>query len=181
MGNDPVAGNVDEEIELCPYDPEWPSLFLAEMQRIEQALSFQATIEHIGSTSVPGLVAKPVVDIMLGLVPGDPWEDAREQLGSAGYEDLGEAGVPGRVYFRRRAERSFNVHVTLRGGSIWDANLALRDYLRLNPEARLEYAEVKRRAIADGCRTLLSYSNYKSSAVTRLVSCAVKHVRDVPV
>ena len=56
-----------------------------------------------------------------------------------GYEDLGEAGVPGRIYFRRRAETAFNIALVAHGGSIWIANLALRDFLRANPDAAREY------------------------------------------
>jgi GrpB-like predicted nucleotidyltransferase (UPF0157 family) len=165
--------HLDEEIHLCSYDPEWPRLFLREAARIKAALSSDTTVEHIGSTSVPGLLAKPVIDIMVGLQQLEKVSAVRVQLASLGYTDLGEAGVPGRWYFRRRAESDFNVHATLQNGPIWNANLALRDYLRANPEACAEYTNAKLAAWENGCKTLLSYSDHKSETVHRLVRSAL--------
>jgi GrpB-like predicted nucleotidyltransferase (UPF0157 family) len=166
-------GKLDEEVHLCSYDPEWPLLFASEAERIKTVLPPDAVIEHIGSTSVQGLLAKPIIDIMVGLQPHDSLDRVRTQLVLAGYEDLGEAGAKGRLYFRRRAEHSFNVHVTPPAGPLWTANLALRDYLQSNLETRIEYTEAKRRAIKDGCNTLLRYSDHKSTMVRRLVSLAL--------
>lgn len=164
---------VDEDVHLCSYDPEWPDIFASETERIKSVLPPDAAVEHIGSTSVPGLLAKPIVDIMVGVQRSDALDALRARLRSVGYDDLGEAGVPGRLYFRRRAERCFNVHVITRDGPIWKANLALRDYLRCEPQARIEYAEAKREALESGCQTLLSYSNHKRTTVERLIRRAL--------
>jgi GrpB-like predicted nucleotidyltransferase (UPF0157 family) len=141
---------LDEPIHLCPYDPKWPALFASEARRILAALPADVSIEHIGSTSVPGLVAKPIIDIMLGLARTHrDLDTVRTTLTNLGYEDMGEAGVPGRLYFRRRAETAFNVALVTRGGSVWIANLALREYLRTHPEAAREYADTKRAAVGE--------------------------------
>ena len=81
---------------------------------------------------------------------------------------------PGASYFRRRAETAFNLALVARGGSIWISNLALRDYLRTNPEAAREYAEIKRSAFRSGIRSLLAYSDYKSAVVTALIGRALQ-------
>ena len=165
---------LDEPIHLCEYDQQWPLLFASEARRIAAGLPWDVAIEHIGSTSVPGLLAKPIVDLMVGGEPHHHAVSTRSALVALGYEDMGEAGVPGRVYFRRRAKTAFNVALVVRGGSIWTANLALRDYLRANPDAAREYAEAKRSAFESGIRSLLAYSDYKSAAVARLMSQALE-------
>jgi GrpB-like predicted nucleotidyltransferase (UPF0157 family) len=174
---DDAVAELDEPIHLCPYHPEWPTQFAAESQRIQEALSFVVAIEHIGSTAVPGLLAKPIIDLMLGAEPQHRLETLRSPLAELGYEDLGEAGVPGRIYLRRRMGTNFNIALIERGGAIWTANLAFRDYLRSNPDAAGEYAAVKRAAIAEGTHSLLAYSHFKSEAVRLLLQRAVEGSR----
>ncbi len=116
-----------------------------------------------------GMEAKPVVDLMLAAGSG-----VAEALVSAGYQDCGEAGVPGRRYFRLRGERDFNAHVVPEGGSIWSANLALREYLRSSAEAREEYTAAKRLAMARGGGRLLAYSAEKAAVLLRLAERASK-------
>jgi GrpB-like predicted nucleotidyltransferase (UPF0157 family) len=164
---------IDEHVHLCCYDPEWPSIFASESERIKSVLPPDAVVEHIGSTSVKGLLAKPIIDIMVGVQRSDALDALRARLPSVGYHDLGEAGVPGRLYFRRRAEHCVNVHVVARDGPIWKANLALRDYLRCERKARIEYTEAKREALESGCQTLLTYSNHKRTTVERLIRRAL--------
>ena len=164
---------LDEPIHLCTYDQRWPTLFASEARRIAAGLPVDVAIEHIGSTSDPGLLAKPIIDVMLGGEPHHSLAGMRSALVALGYEDLGEAGVPGRIYFRRRAKTAFNIALVVRGGSIWTANLALRDYLRANSDAAREYAETKRSAFETGIRSLLAYSDYKSAVLARLMSRAL--------
>src|SRR5262249_41179015 len=168
-----LAG-LDEPIHLSAYNPQWPGMFAAEALRISSGLrAADIVIEHIGSTSVPGLVAKPIIDVMVGTEARHNIAAVRSALVELGYEDLGEAGVPGRIYFRGRDGQAFNVALVERGGRHWKSNLALRDYLRANPEAAREYAEIKRAALERGICSLLAYSDYKSAFVTKLTDQAV--------
>jgi GrpB-like predicted nucleotidyltransferase (UPF0157 family) len=167
------VSELDEAIHLCAYEQQWPNLFADESRRIAVELPADIAIEHIGSTAVPGLLAKPIIDLMLGMAPRCSVDYVRSQLAALGYQDMGEAGVPGRIYFRRRASAAFNVALVIRDSSIWIANLALRDYLRANPDAAREYAEAKRSALNRGIRSLLAYSDYKSDVIARLISQAV--------
>ena len=166
---------IDEPIHLSTYDPEWPRLFAAEARRVLDGQSTQVGIEHIGSTSVPGLLAKPIIDMMLGVDSEDGLEQVRRELVTLGYEDCGEAGVPGRIYLRRRAENDFNIALVVRDGRLWRANIALRDYLRANDKAAREYAAAKLGAVEWGAKTLLAYSERKGSVVSELVSRALEH------
>jgi|SRR6185437_1086140 len=165
---------IDEPVHLSPYNLKWPALFADEAERIASGVPIQIAVEHIGSTSVAGLAAKAIIDIMVG-IQAQHTESVRRSLRSLGYDDLGEAGVPGRLYFRKRIPHAFNVHVVHQDGPIWKSNIALREYLRHNSEAARQYAEVKRSAIESGATMLLSYSEYKREIVTELITRAMDH------
>jgi GrpB-like predicted nucleotidyltransferase (UPF0157 family) len=109
-----------------------------------------AGIEHIGSTSVPGLCAKPIVDILVGLRELSLSSAEIEAMQRLGYEYLGEFGLPGRLYFRKGEPRTHHVHVVTYGGDHWERHIAFRDVLRSNPEERRRYDELKRRLAAEG-------------------------------
>lgn len=167
---------IDEPIHLAEYDSSWPDIASAECKRLGAALDFPLErLEHIGSTAVPDLLAKPVIDIMLGVDSWPPGGGIADTIGRLGYESLGEAGVSERLYFRLRSTTSFNLHVVLIAGSHWRANIALRDYLRGNQDARVRYARIKLAALSAGRTTLLAYSEAKSPAVAELLSAALDH------
>lgn len=167
--------DVDEPVHLVPYDPAWPEIY--DQERFRIALAFgvfpnSGLLQHIGSTAVPGLIAKPVIDIMLGVRGWPPPEKLLAGLTGLGYENLGEAGVPGRIYLRRRADREFNAHVVERNGTHWTHNLALRDHLRAESAAREKYATAKIAAMTRGGGKLLAYSEAKAEAVAELIRAA---------
>lgn len=166
--------NLDEPITLSAYQTDWPTRFASEQQRLAAALHLApAAIEHIGSTAVPGLAAKPTLDLMLGLPSYPPPTRLITALEALGYESLGEAGVPERHYLRLRTSLSANLHLVLHNGSHWRNNLALRDYLRANPAACERYAQVKAAALATGATSLLSYSAAKAAVVGDLLEQAL--------
>jgi GrpB-like predicted nucleotidyltransferase (UPF0157 family) len=166
---------LDEPVHLEPYRSDWDELFRVERARLVASLGIPVTaIEHIGSTAVPGLSAKPIVDIMIGanrVPPPAAWSEA---LATLGYEALGEAGVPGRWYFRLRATPFRNAHIVEQGGAHWVKNLAFRNYLRRSPEAAREYESAKRAAISAGATTLVAYSRAKRAVVEDLLNQALK-------
>jgi len=173
--------DVDEPIHLSAYDSVWTDLYAAEVRRIAKALPRGVWFEHIGSTSVPGMLAKPIVDIMIGVEAASverAVERIRVKVGELVYEDMGEAGVSGRIYLRRRMQggfpvAGFNVALVTYGGPVWTSNLALRDYLRTNCDAVREYVEIKRAAVTSGATSLLAYSTYKRECVNRLMDRAM--------
>jgi GrpB-like predicted nucleotidyltransferase (UPF0157 family) len=165
---------IDEAIELSEYQATWPRVFDEEQGRICQVLEIPSQgLEHVGSTAVPGLVAKPIVDLMLGVGEFPPDEELLKRIEPLGWEALGEAGVPGRLYFRMRGARQANLHVVLRRGTHWINNLAVRDYLRKNAGARQRYANAKYEAVSHGARTLLRYSAQKADFVSMLLKEAL--------
>lgn len=155
----------DEPVEITDYNPQYEGRYRAERDRLRIATGI-ATLkfEHIGSTAVPGLAGRPIVDLMLGAPPAT-WaalEELRARLVALGYEDLGDGGVPGRVNFRRRTKlRAFDLVLVEEGGAHWRENVAVRDYLRVHPAEAAKYGEAKRTAVAGGATALLAYSEFK--------------------
>jgi len=158
---------VDEPVEIVPPDPRWPADFEVEAARLRGALGADAALEHIGSTAVRGLAAKPIVDVMLGV--GDLGESQRvvDLVLTLGYVDHG--GPPERRYLARRGDRAFNVQIVERDGDLWRANLLLRDYLRRSSAAADRY-EAAKRAAAAAEPFLLAYSEAKTAAVEELLA-----------
>lgn len=167
---------IDEEIHLEEYNPVWVKQYEDEKLNIIQALEdIEFFIEHFGSTSIPGMTAKPIVDILVGVsqIPVD--YKILKKLTNLGYENFGEIS-PGRLYFRKRKETSFNIAVVQYGSEIWVNNIVLRDYLRLHQEEARQYSDAKINAYADGCRTLLKYSDSKGPYISELLTRARKWV-----
>jgi GrpB-like predicted nucleotidyltransferase (UPF0157 family) len=168
-----MVSPLDEPITLCNYDPVWLKLFEQEKPIILQALAENILgIEHFGSTSVPGLAAKPIVDILVGLKQYPMQDDAVDCLKRIGYEYLGEAGVPGRLYFRKRQPFAFNIAAVEYNGTLWKDNLLLRDYLRPHSKERQRYEQHKRAVMAAGHHQLLAYSEQKAAIVADLLKQA---------
>lgn len=153
---------------LAPYDPLWPREYDAEADRIakscdEHELPFR--LEHIGSTAIPGLSARPVIDIALGIPPDaqrPPYIAALRQLG---YEHKGTQGVPGRDLLRRGTPVSHRVHLVIWSSALWRDWVLFRDFLRASPDTAREYDALKRElaiAFADDPR---KYSDAKGPFV----------------
>lgn len=188
-------------VEIADYDPRWPRMFEQERCRIIGQfahLDIIELIEHIGSTAVPGLAAKPVIDILLGVANRDildvrseePWnaEDDKhiaprgprihvelvEGLARLGYVYRGEASIEGRLFFRRDSggHRSHHVHVAMFGGRFWTEHLLFRDYLRAHPEWAHAYGELKRKMAMEHGHSRAAYTDAKAPLITELLSKA---------
>jgi GrpB-like predicted nucleotidyltransferase (UPF0157 family) len=146
-----VAEALVEPLEVVAYDPAWPRLYEQEAARVRAALGEDVVeIEHIGSTAVPGLAGKPVIDVSVGLRRP---ELSREQVAAVealGYEYLGENGIPGRLFFRRSeaGTRTHHLHFVEVDGEHWHRHRAFRDYLRSHPDEAGRYAAEKLRLAA---------------------------------
>jgi len=141
---------INEKIHIEEYNPEWVRQYENEKEHLCNALGDAVLgIEHIGSTSIPGIWAKPIIDIMIG-VKSLPLEECLiDKVIELGYENLGEAGVSGRIYFRKRFPEAYNVHITQFGNLIWKNNVLLRDFLRSNKDEAIRYSELKKMIISE--------------------------------
>lgn len=137
---------------LVDYDPGWADAFEEERSRLAAALAGVALgIEHYGSTAVPGMRAKPILDILVGVEPLSGWRLCHDPLLALGYDYAEHVGVPGHHIFGRgrdATERTHLVHVVEYLGQSWSSNLALRDALRSDADLRLSYIAEKERAVA---------------------------------
>ena len=135
-----------QHITVLNYDPEWPLKYERERKAIAEILDGNGiSIYHIGSTSVPGLAAKPIIDMMAVVRSLEKVDDARGKFSELGYEYLGEFGIAGRRYFRKGGdERTHQIHIFQ--ADDWNnigRHLAFRDYMRTHEKERAEYAESK--------------------------------------
>ena len=136
-----------QHIKVLDYDPSWAQEFEAEKERLEGILEGNwLAIYHIGSTAVPSLCAKPVIDIMAVVRSLEAVDEAGGKFSEAGYECLGEYGIPGRRYMRKGGdERTHQLHI-FQEESWTDIirHLAFRDHMRAHEKDREEYGRLKR-------------------------------------
>lgn len=134
----------DGTLRLMPYRPEWPELYQQEARRISRSLPANLCIEihHIGSTSVEGLAAKPILDIAVTAQAKDEPQVAHA-LEALGYTDRGERS--GRHFIRedRKGVRTHNLHLYPPGDDRMAKQIAFRDALRQDPQAREDYMKIK--------------------------------------
>ncbi len=169
---DPQSNQLDERIEILPFDRGWTGLYSHEALSLHLWLVDRVhAIEHIGSTAIPGIRSKPVIDIMVGVELHNLGTDVLGPL-LHGYESLGEAGVPGRLYFRKGGSVAINVHAVEYRGKHWVNNLLLRDYLLAHPEEAERYCRAKEQILARGIFTLLAYSEAKQPTMEDLLTRA---------
>lgn len=163
-----IGGREEREIRIEPYSDEWPRRFTTERDRIATALGETARrIEHIGSTAVPGLAAKPIVDIMVSVDNPDD-ERALAPLERVGYRL--RVREPGHCMFRT-AERDVHLHVWPAGSDDEHRHLLFRDWLRAHPDDRLDYEQTKR-TLAGKWRDTNYYARAKSPVVDRIMEQA---------
>lgn len=166
--------NAEEYVHLVDSSSVWLERGQRIVDEIAQALiALPADVEHIGSTAVLGLAAKPIIDIQVGC-PTAAVDEVIAVLVGLGFEHLGESGVSGREYLRRRTEPAVNIHVVERHGHLWADNIAFRDYLRAHPAAARVY-EVAKRDAARQATTLSAYSALKAAILTQLLAHARRH------
>ena len=168
-------GLESKTVRLVPYDPAWPRLFTAERQRLDAILKRDGvvlTIEHTGSTSIPGLAAKPILDILAGAPDPTTLARAIDTLQRADYIYRGEQGIPGRHFFRRGNPRQYHVHLALTDSDFWRDHLLFRNYLRANSEAAAEYAALKHKLAARYPFDRESYIEGKTEFVQRILRAA---------
>jgi GrpB-like predicted nucleotidyltransferase (UPF0157 family) len=140
--------NLIKKIEVVPYDTNWPKIFDAEKEIISAALGDNLiAIHHIGSTAVPGLAAKPKIDIVA--VAKDR-EKAIIDLENAGYAHKGEWNIPLKCGFTKRGSANINLHLFFdEDHPEVELNLKFRDFLRTHPDVRDEYAAIKMKILKD--------------------------------
>jgi GrpB-like predicted nucleotidyltransferase (UPF0157 family) len=178
-----VSGT-DTPIYVASYDPRWPHMFEEEKKLILDAIGdWTVAIEHVGSTSIPGIAAKPVIDICVGVRRIGEAYKTIFPLSKLGYRCMGEAGIPERLYFKKPADsvslrlpgavpRTHQIHMYETSNPEWERHLAFRDYLRANPGERDEYEALKRRLAIEYTHDIEAYADAKGEFVERVLRAA---------
>jgi len=160
-------------IMIADYNPAWPDMFTAEKARLMAVIGDHvADIQHIGSTSVPGLGAKPVIDIMIGVrVLADADAYCIAPIIGLGYEYVKafEVELPFRRYFRKDnadGMRTHQIHLVEIESDWWERHLVFRDYLRTHREASEAYGRLKRELATQPFKTTNDYAEAKTDFIT---------------
>lgn len=138
-------------IKLSPYNPSWPQIFEKEAAKIKNQLNqlnIEGDLYHVGSTSVPGLIAKPKIDIILAVQALEHFDQVSALLKKLKYEEKGELNIPFRLFFMKEGPLTgFNLHLYEADNPDIELNFSFQHYLRTSPEAREEYAALKEQLI----------------------------------
>jgi GrpB-like predicted nucleotidyltransferase (UPF0157 family) len=165
-----VGGVEKRHLEVVGYNSEWPEIFAEHQKRLEHALgSVDAQIEHIGSTSVPGLAAKPIIDIVVAVDDITAEEDYLDAVLAAGY--LLRVREPGHRLVRT-PNRDVHIHIYEKGDQAITNYLLFRDRLRLDSDDRALYAQTKEALISQGFDDMNAYSDAKTKVVAAIMARA---------
>lgn len=166
--------NPKESVAIEEYDPAWPVEFERLKVRVLRALGDGAVrVEHVGSTAVPGLAAKPVIDLDVVIRSQDDLPDAIERLATIGYVHKGDLGVPGRESFRWPAgERRHHLYVVADGSREHRRHLLFRDYLRAHRDKAEKYATLKQELAQRHADDRDAYTRGKSEFVESVLAAA---------
>lgn len=151
---------------LAPAHPQWAQAFVEEAQRIRAVVGADAlSIEHYGSTSVPGLSAKPIIDLLIGVAALDVADRHAPGMLSLGYDDAGSGGIEGHRIFGNGLARTHLAHFVVFEGPEWRATLRFRDLLRADAGLRTAYEALKTQLVTDHPSDRAAYTAGKTAFV----------------
>ena len=173
---------MSRKIKVLPYDPEWIRLFNSETELLGGLFGQEVSaIHHIGSTSIPGMKAKPIIDILLEVGDIEKVDAFNEQMRRLGYEPRGEYGLPRRRYFPKivNDDRVVHVHTWQSGESEIGRHLAFRDFMIAHPEQALAYGDLKEALIAQYAGDNEAYISGKDSFCQEMERQAIGWQRSI--
>ncbi|MFD1021002.1 GrpB family protein [Thalassobacillus hwangdonensis] len=158
------------KVEVVKFDETWSRKFEEEKEKLRNIFGNElVAVHHIGSTSVEGLKAKPIIDILPVVKDIEKVDSFNEQMEAIGYEPMGEFGLPGRRYFRKGGDqRTHHIHMYEESNNEIDRHLAFRDYLRTHPDERERYGNLKEELAKQYPNDMESYINGKDSYVKEM-------------
>jgi GrpB-like predicted nucleotidyltransferase (UPF0157 family) len=164
------------KVTLAAYSSTWPQLFDREKVLLSQATSLPVDIEHIGSTAVAGLIAKPIIDIMIGVPDFAQIDIPVPEIQALNYEYVAqyEDQMPFRRYFTKvqNGVRTHQIHMVAVKSTFWMRHLRFRDYLRTHPETAAEYAALKRELAKREWETANDYADAKTDFIRKIEAMA---------
>ena len=169
-----ALGMAAGRVSLLNAHEAWADEYELEKARILEAIGAHILdIQHVGSTSIPGVPAKPILDILVGV---EDFEEAAVCIGpmrGIGYRYRGENGIPRRHYFVKGDPRTHHVHMVERDSKDWRMTVLFRDFLKSHPDAAREYAEAKKHLAVKHAQDRCAYQEEKDRVVERIMERAV--------
>lgn len=163
---------MDKPVVIEEYTSKWILQFKEEQKIIKNVIGSTAiAIEHIGSTSVEGLSAKPILDIMVGVRDLNDIDAFIEPLKAIGYEHVFHQEFPNRRFFRKGLWRAgtHHLHIYQYGSEDWENNLSFRNYLRNHPDVRKQYEQLKRKLATKHHFDRVAYTNAKAPFIVDII------------
>jgi len=164
-----------KKYEFKLYNPNFPIIFEKEKNRLSQFLLGDYLVEHIGSTAVPGLGGKGIIDIMIA-VPKNQMENTSQQAQKAGYIFRPLASTETRLFLRTKYPKDFSIenvyhlHITFSESDDWKEAIAFRNYLRTHAEDLKRYAEIKQKAAEKANENTEKYKNTKETILKEIIA-----------
>jgi GrpB-like predicted nucleotidyltransferase (UPF0157 family) len=160
--------NLSRIIEVLPYDPNWVNIFAYEAKLMQDALGANCTyIHHIGSTAVPGLAAKPIIDMIPVVQRLDKIDDSK--LVALGYTPRGELGMPFRRFYNKGDPRSHHLHIWEEGNPEISKHLLFRDYLIAHSDVADKYADLKYKLAMAFSTDRKNYTEAKDALIKNII------------
>ena len=165
-----AEGSPREAVFLREHDPAWFTIGAQIVARLRPLLGERVVaVEHVGSTAVPGLAAKPIIDIAVGLSRLEDYESLIQPLAALDYNYIPEIRIPGEYFFRRHEPSAFHLHVLEYNSPHWQNYLFFRDYLCANPQVAQEYIELKRELAERYANDRPSYTRGKAQFIEQML------------
>jgi GrpB-like predicted nucleotidyltransferase (UPF0157 family) len=161
-----------KKVQVVPHDPRWREAFAAEAEHVAAALGPNAVaVHHVGSTAIPGIHAKPIIDLLVEVRDLAELDARSAAMESLGYQVMGEYGLPGRRYFRKddlEGTRTHHVHVFRAGSAEAERHLAFRDYMIAHPADAQRYGELKQKLAAEHPWSMDAYMDGKDAFIKEM-------------
>ena len=160
------------------YDPRWPLYFAEEKERLVKAAgAIPVSVEHVGSTAIKGMCAKPIIDILIGLEHFNQGFELVPPFEDIGYEFKGENGIPERHFFALGNPRTHHLHVVEKKSEFWIEHLLFRNRLSKNDFERQQYEELKRKLAIEYLTDREKYTDSKADFIKQVIRRAENEER----
>lgn len=161
-----------KKVEVVPPNAQWRNEFEKEAERLAAALGENVVaVHHIGSTAIPNIYAKPVIDLLVEVKDITELDERSSVMRSLGYEVMGEFGISGRRYFRRDNQegiRTHQIHSFETGSAQIERHLAFRNYMIAHPEDARKYSELKRKLAEENPQNINGYMDGKDGFIKEI-------------
>jgi len=171
LKNQGGASKTDKRrVEVVSYNSNWKKMYKEESEKIKNTLNdIIIDIHHIGSTAIPGIKAKPVIDILAEVKDIEAVDQYNHEMEELGYEVMGEYGIPKRRFFRKGGnKRTHHIHIFQAGNEEIERHINFKEYLITHPDKRREYSKLKEKLANKYTYDVESYTNGKSDFIKEI-------------